>query len=75
MVVDEWRGDRGHDFVCVSSSPRGAEMIVRGNARHIFSSNTCQPTLRAGTISNYSSLTLVHSCTFAQIRKIYVNVP
>ena len=30
--VDEWQDD----FVCVSSRPRGSEMICCGNGRHVF---------------------------------------
>ena len=36
VSVDEWRGDRGHDFVCVSSSPRGAEMICSRELQTLF---------------------------------------
>ena len=69
--VDEWRGERVKSrlCVCVSSRPRGSEMICLRERQTRFSSSSCLPRLRVARISDYLLFTSVlHLCTLEQMR-------
>ena len=71
VLVDELRGDRVRSRLCVRQfKAEGAQRrFVCGNARHVFSSSTCWPRLRVGTISDYLlSTSVLHFCTLKSSR-------
>ena len=69
--VDEWRGDRGHDFVCVRTRLRESGTTCLRERQTRFSSSICWQKQRvARTLESLSSTFPLHSCTLEQMGNI-----